>query len=242
MSVTNPPRIVGTGPCPTHGGDHTFRAYWDKTRQRYTPIATAHCGPCWKETGRTTTLKMLPDGTITFKPWRHKATTKPCPDCGDPITARAVRCRSCHLRRRAVLHPCAFRNCDEQVPGDRTYCTHLCRKAEASARRRERANTGQRGTPLEGWTRDDRLTLAYQHGYLCSWCGTLIDVSLHPNHADSLTVDHTTPVIAGGTDQPDNLTPMHRRCNSQKGATLTTTMPPLPDKGPPPRTRPLPPE
>ena len=56
-----------------------------------------------------------------------------------------------------------------------------------------------RAVTRQVWDRD---------GWECKRCG---------GHAD-LTVDHITPVVAGGTNDLDNLQTMCRPCNSSKGA------------------------
>lgn len=49
-----------------------------------------------------------------------------------------------------------------------------------------------------------------QMGWLCVWCGKLLNIS-------TVTVDHIKPVSKGGTHHIDNLQPMCRSCNSSKG-------------------------
>jgi 5-methylcytosine-specific restriction endonuclease McrA len=57
-------------------------------------------------------------------------------------------------------------------------------------------------------TADLRWAIFERDGYACGVCGSRSD----------LTVDHVSPVIVGGRDEPDNLRTLCRRCNSFKGA------------------------
>lgn len=55
---------------------------------------------------------------------------------------------------------------------------------------------------------DDALAL---HGYTCCICG-------RPITRGDESLQHLLPRSRGGTDDPDNLRPAHRRCNSALGA------------------------
>jgi 5-methylcytosine-specific restriction endonuclease McrA len=53
---------------------------------------------------------------------------------------------------------------------------------------------------------------------VCFYCGGIIDMGLHHNDAMSWTIDHITPLVAGGAPEDlSNAAPAHRRCNSIKG-------------------------
>jgi hypothetical protein len=56
----------------------------------------------------------------------------------------------------------------------------------------------------------------------CTWCGNAIDTTLPPTDPMSFTQDHTLPKYLYG-DGPT--TPMHRRCNSQKGTKVAVRIP-----------------
>lgn len=51
---------------------------------------------------------------------------------------------------------------------------------------------------------------------VCWICGDRIDVTLHYLDPGAFSVDHVTPRARGGTDDPSNLRPAHRRCNRAK--------------------------
>ena len=52
---------------------------------------------------------------------------------------------------------------------------------------------------------------------VCAECGRPIDTSITDQYDPMFGVaDHKTPVALGGTDDIDNLQPMHRRCNGAK--------------------------
>lgn len=55
-----------------------------------------------------------------------------------------------------------------------------------------------------------QLLARYGHAPYCAWCGLPI--------VGTVSVDHIVPRSRGGTDDIDNLQPMHPACNSAKGA------------------------
>lgn len=50
----------------------------------------------------------------------------------------------------------------------------------------------------------------------CWECGYPIDLDLDPRDAESLTFDHVVPLLLGGEDTVDNMTPAHRGCNTRR--------------------------
>lgn len=52
----------------------------------------------------------------------------------------------------------------------------------------------------------------------CAWCGHPIDYSLPYTHPMSFTADHPEAIGNGGHLVRQDLEPMHRKCNAQKGA------------------------
>lgn len=70
--------------------------------------------------------------------------------------------------------------------------------------------TGRRNRMLARglWERD---------GGLCGRCGLEIDPTLHGYLPGALTIGHIVPIAKGGTNDPRNLQPEHRRCNLEAG-------------------------
>lgn len=58
-----------------------------------------------------------------------------------------------------------------------------------------------------GWRKHRELVMV-RHGRFCKYCGC----------TSNLTLDHVTPRSRGGSDDPSNLVPACRPCNSSKGA------------------------
>lgn len=53
---------------------------------------------------------------------------------------------------------------------------------------------------------------------VCWWCRKPIDLGLPARHGDSWTLDHIIPLSKGGApEDPANLRPAHRSCNSRRG-------------------------
>jgi 5-methylcytosine-specific restriction protein A len=90
----------------------------------------------------------------------------------------------------------------------------------------QRAHDRQRGTRQErgyggNWERLSR-TVTSKAG-ACEHCG-------HTGSTDNpltLTLDHITPLSAGGTNHPQNLRCLCRRCNSSKGGRIARTQAPI---------------
>lgn len=61
-----------------------------------------------------------------------------------------------------------------------------------------------RGGSTRAW-RKLRLQILARDAYTCAYCG-----------GEANEVDHITPVAAGGSDHPDNLTAACRSCNLRK--------------------------
>ena len=57
------------------------------------------------------------------------------------------------------------------------------------------------------WQQRSRALIAASP--ICAWCGT----------RDGLTVDHVVPLSRGGSNKPDNLRVLCRRCNSSRVST-----------------------
>lgn len=64
----------------------------------------------------------------------------------------------------------------------------------------------------KAWNATRKLVLD-RDGWVCQSCGKLLEGS-------DATVDHIVPVIAGGSDEHDNLVAMCRLCNGTKSDRL----------------------
>lgn len=78
--------------------------------------------------------------------------------------------------------------------------------------------TGRPYLRLTTWLRSQRLP--------CWLCGHNIGYELDARHPLSFTLDHEVPLSKGGSllDRA-NARPAHRRCNSSRGARMTTQRP-----------------
>lgn len=61
------------------------------------------------------------------------------------------------------------------------------------------------------------LLLAERDGPSCCRCGLTVDLDAEPNAPDGPSLDHITPLVAGGTHELLNIAIAHQRCNSRHG-------------------------
>lgn len=47
----------------------------------------------------------------------------------------------------------------------------------------------------------------------CYWCGEWMILYNHQDHGEMATIEHLVPRSAGGSDKPENLRLVHKRCN-----------------------------
>lgn len=75
-------------------------------------------------------------------------------------------------------------------------------------------------TATSGWRRTRRVILdqvrAGQLSDVCAECGETMDPNLPGDRPDGIVIDHIVPLAAGGTDERDNLRPIHRACNASR--------------------------
>lgn len=62
----------------------------------------------------------------------------------------------------------------------------------------------------------DHLTLYHLHGWMCVICKEAIDPARRLPDVLAATMEHLTPLCAGGTHTWDNVGPAHARCNFAK--------------------------
>lgn len=92
----------------------------------------------------------------------------------------------------------------EIIAANKVTARQWSRPPSAPHRYRERLGLSQRQ-----W-REIRQQVFDRDGLECSYCGS----------TDNPTVDHIVPLIRGGSNDMDNLTPACRSCNSSKGDKL----------------------
>src|SRR3990167_6318213 len=72
--------------------------------------------------------------------------------------------------------------------------------------------TGERKWQGAKWCRPStRLAIYLRDGMACVWCGHSIE------DGATLSLDHVTPHVKGGTNDPANLVTSCARCNSSRG-------------------------
>jgi 5-methylcytosine-specific restriction protein A len=109
-------------------------------------------------------------------------------------------------------------SCNELV--DRgTHCP-ACQAALDTARKtqqraydrtRNRPSTSERGYGADYQRRRKQLLTTATS---CWWCPEPF------TEADPVTIDHVVPLHLGGSNDPSNLVPAHRSCNSRRGSQL----------------------
>lgn len=63
--------------------------------------------------------------------------------------------------------------------------------------------------------------IAERDGFECKWCGSLVNFDLVGTRDKwAPSVDHIVPWSRGGTNDPNNLQLLHRKCNAEKGVSM----------------------
>lgn len=210
--------------CPHCG---TRMKFYESAQSYYCPKKAGGCGAYGTQ------------GRVYGKYQEH-----PCAVCGKTITTRSNYCRSCktwiggcqqcdvtwkhsHVVTRTCQHPSCGREYvtrKHSTPDrEKRYCSDRCNRNMARLKYGQRQRTSRSKSKMarerKGRVTHDRVTLELlvAQEYRCSYCHELVDLTLPWNDAMALTADHTIPLADGGSDDPSNLTAMHRACNSRKG-------------------------
>jgi 5-methylcytosine-specific restriction endonuclease McrA len=134
-------------------------------------------------------------------------------DRADALASREVKEFSITQRRAEEIEALRFLGVKERGLCSLTPAQRKCAlrrvdrsgmRAQFRVRYRARLKDGcSPGVSSAEWER-----LLAMHDYSCAYCGS----------AENITRDHMTPIARGGRDEPDNVVPACRSCNSQKGA------------------------
>lgn len=199
-----------TFPCPRCGADATLYSYSHTRKRLYYCPRSRGCGA---------------SGSVTNS-GNTRTDVQTCTECGRVNTANNTRdqawtCRDCRALTKVFpieVKSCALQDCQRlytwhegRRPAD--YCTAACRRLARRRRTEYGSELPRRGKA----TREQRLHIAFRHGYRCHLCGKVIDVSIKAPHPQALAIDHLIPHSDGGSYDPINLAPSHQQCNSRRG-------------------------
>lgn len=162
---------------------------------------------------------------------RHRTTTCPACDRRRKQAARqgelerlreerdARRQADREQQRRLLAERLAARRCDhcgtsyEPRTTIQRYCSASCLK-KASRQHERYAKRCLPGVRIESV---NRIEVMERSRWTCGICGQAIDRALPPHDRMSATIDHVTPLAAGGDHSADNCQAAHRICNALKG-------------------------
>lgn len=156
---------------------------------------------------------------------------------------QGCRCEPCHAwmiesarefraRRESgelTTRPCIEDGCDRGAVGHGLCKMHYRRVARAEGRENppsnawsdtRRSNYHARRARKNGSKASDKVIIAdliSRGATICQWCQGPIDLTLVYPHRYSKSLDHTLPLVLGGTHTVDNCTLMHLTCNLSKG-------------------------
>lgn len=75
-------------------------------------------------------------------------------------------------------------------------------------------------TPEDNWVKVKRRRMAEQQGWLCHWCGLLMN-EIH-NDPMQVSLDEIVPRHMGGVARHGNYVAAHRKCNGDRHPEMNT--------------------
>lgn len=113
-----------------------------------------------------------------------------------------------------------------QVTSLRRYCSKACAVRAGGSERDHRKRDGRRTSgPLGKLVRVDRTTIGDRDGWICHICGAAVDRTKRYPDRRSPSLDHLTPLAAGGRHEPSNVAISHLGCNLERGTRPVDTVP-----------------
>ena len=156
---------------------------------------------CAMHYGRAQTIRNMVD------PWLHWENSGICEICGKSLPEERNR------NNRLCSRTCRAKAWSRANP-------ELSQAIKRDAARRRRARIA--GVTVEKFTtRDVRMA----HGDDCYLCGKHINYKLKFPHPKSPSLDHVTPISAGGAHSVENTAMAHMECNNRKNAGATSKVP-----------------
>ena len=119
------------------------------------------------------------------------------------------KCPQC---RKAVRRPKEF--------GRDGFCGDECRSRSEGRFGRYVISGKSRKRAVRKGDSIDRIILFNYHDWVCHLCDEVIDHTLRLPHPLAATIDHITPLGAGGKHTWLNVAPAHAYCNFQKGCAV----------------------
>lgn len=214
------------GPCPTCGATVVQRRNSRGKRKRFcsTVCRKASQPNMWRK-ARIARRAEAKVATAEQALARIAARTTACGQCGALFVGYARGSRYCsrecfarwQLLRVAGPPRVCVRCSHSYVPRQprQRYCSANCREATYRGRGADLLRRKGRAK-----VRRLRNAVLARDGWICGVCNLPIRQGLEWNHPLALTIDHITPLGAGGRDVIENLQPAHRQCNVEKSDSI----------------------